>query len=102
MKIKSDVQLMGLRPEMIIAMMIAEPILERHGQEIVITSGTDSKHSKNSRHYIGCGIDLRSRDIDPDNIDACEAELKEALGKEFYCAFERDHFHIQFNGTTPS
>lgn len=101
MKIKSDVKLLGFKPEMIIALLISEPILATYGQELVVTSGTDSKHSKNSRHYIGYGVDLRSRDIDPEEIDACSAELTNALGSEFYCAYEHNHFHIQFNGTTP-
>lgn len=99
MKIKASVQIAGIQPEMLLALSIVEPILESHGQEGVITSCTDSQHSKNSRHYIGYGLDLRSRDIRAEDIDAVAQEMSDALGSEFYCAFEVNHFHIQFNGS---
>jgi len=87
---------------MVVALMIIEPILRLYKQECVITSGTDSKHSKNSRHYVGLAVDVRTRDIDPEDIYDCEEEIRHSLGSEFYVAFERNHFHIQFNGTTPT
>ena len=99
MKIKSGVQVGGIQPEMILALMVAEPILEDYGQDLVITSCTDSQHSKNSRHYIGYGLDLRSRDVQTSDISLLVDDLKLALGSEYYVAFETHHFHIQFNGS---
>lgn len=99
MRIKPGVQLSGLKPEMILALLIVEPILVSFGQDLVVTSATDSKHSKNSRHYIGYGADLRSRDIPEPARDEAAREMSAALGSEFYVAFEINHFHIQFNGS---
>lgn len=99
MELKQGVQLAGMQPEMLIALLVITPILSKNGQELVITSAVDSKHSRKSRHYIGYGIDVRSRDIPEDAIETVTAELSSALGSEFYVAFEKDHFHIQFNGT---
>ena len=99
MKIKSGVQVCGLQPEMVLALMIVQPILVSYGQELVITSATDSQHSKKSRHYIGYGLDLRSRDIPENAREPVAQEMSAALGSEYYVAFEVHHFHIQFNGS---
>ena len=99
MKLKRGVKIAGLKPEMAIALMVIEPILKAHGQELVMTSAMDSKHSKTSRHYIGFGIDVRSRDVPVKQKRVVEKKLIKALGTEFYVVYEKDHYHIQFNGS---
>lgn len=84
---------------MILALTVVHGILMKHGQELVITSCTDSQHSKNSRHYVGYGLDLRSRDVPVEAREDVAQEMSAALGSEFYVAFEVHHFHIQFNGS---
>jgi conjugal transfer mating pair stabilization protein TraG len=98
-KIKAGVQMSGIKPEMTLALQIVEPILISYGQELVITSATDSQHSKKSRHYIGYGLDLRSRDIPEEAREGVAQEMSEALGSEYYVVFEVHHFHVQFNGS---
>lgn len=100
MKIKSGVSLLGLHPEMTVALMIAEPIIESHGQECVITSCVEGKHSKNnSKHYCGYGLDFRTRDMNDANSQICANKIDDALGAEFYVAFEKNHIHISYNGS---
>jgi len=100
MKIKSGVSLLGFHPEMVVALMIAEPIMEAHGQECVITSGVEGKHSKKtSKHYVGYGLDLRTRDMKDAVSEQCAAEIDSSLGDEFYVAFEKNHIHISYNGS---
>jgi hypothetical protein len=96
-KIKPGVQVGGLQPEMVLALLIIEPILAEFDQETVITSATDSQHSAKSRHYIGYGLDLRSRNVT--DIAACEPLLQSALGPEYYIFHEVNHWHLQFNGS---
>lgn len=100
MKIKSGVSLLGIKPEMFVALMIADKIIDRYGAQTVITSGVEGKHSKKtSKHYCGYGIDLRSRDIPEDEREDCAEDIRNALGSEFYVAFEVSHFHISFDGS---
>ncbi len=100
MKIKSGVSLLGLKPEMVIAFIIAAPILESYSQECVITSGVEGKHSKKtSKHYVGYGLDLRTRDMNGADSELCAADIRDALGDEFYVAFEKNHIHISYNGS---
>lgn len=100
MKIKSGVSLLGLKPEMIVALIIADKIIDRYGAKCVITSGVEGKHSKKtSKHYCGYGLDLRSRDIAEDEREDCAEDIRDALGSEYYVAFEVNHFHISFDGS---
>lgn len=101
MRIKPGVSILGLKPEMLVVLMVAEPIIKRYTPEgLVITSGVEGKHSKKtSKHYVGYGLDLRSRDINAEFREEVAQKISEALGPEFYVAFEKDHFHISFNGS---
>ena len=97
MKIKKGVRVGGLQPEMILAIMIVEPISVSFGQDFCITSALDGKHSKTSRHPLGFAVDVRSRDMTDDA--RAGLAMQEALGDEYFVLVERNHIHIQFNGT---
>lgn len=98
MEIKAGVTLRGIQPEMVVALMIMEPVFLREGVELIITSCGDSQHSKNSRHYSGFGLDIRTRNLHKDDIPNVAAKLQTALGPEFKIIFEVNHFHLQYNG----
>jgi hypothetical protein len=97
MKIKSGVQILGLKPEILIALMVAEKIWSNHGQELVITSGTDGKHSENSRHYIGMAVDLRTRYFSESEKTIVTMDLQREL-EGFKVILHKTHIHIQYNG----
>lgn len=61
--------------------------------DIVITSGSDGTHAKDSRHYRGEAIDIRTRNVpDPEGL---RAKLETALGPKFRVLNEGDHLHAQ-------
>ena len=63
--------------------------------EVTVTSGKDGIHSKNSLHYVGRAIDIRTRDM---KLPAYTArKLKIALGNNFDVILESDHIHIEFD-----
>lgn len=101
MRTKPGVSILGVKPEMIYALVAAEPIVKRYTDKgLVITSCVEGKHSKKtSKHYVGYGVDIRSRDIAEEFREEVAQKISEALGPEFYVAFEKDHFHISFNGS---
>ena len=104
MRIKPGISLIGISSQMCIALQIADPITREHGQELVITAGTEGDpHSKHSKHRLGQAIDIRTRNIP--NTEAggitkisLARHLQEALGDEYYVLMEIDHIHIQYNG----
>lgn len=102
-KIKPGVTILGLVPQMTIAIMAADAIFERYGVDCVITSGNDGKHSAKSKHYAGMAVDLRINNLPNPEADgkAIAAELNEALGVDFDVIFEVDHIHCEFEPRRP-
>lgn len=71
----------------------------------VITSGNDSKHEANSKHYSNTAIDLRGNNVSDTTLKSLARELQERLGEKYFVLAEiyphhpaNDHIHIQFNG----
>ncbi len=97
--IKKGVKANGIKAEMVLAYVMAKPILEKHGQSAVITSLCDGVHSRQSRHYIGYAMDLRTRDMAIDDKQKVADKIADALGDEYFVLLESDHIHVQFNGS---
>jgi len=96
MKLKKGVTLTGIRPELLIAIMVANDVYSYHGYEFVITSVTDGKHSKTSLHYPGFAFDSRIRNIDDDTISVIVEDLRNSLTDEFDVVLEGNHIHIEY------
>ena len=97
MKLKKGVKLLGVKPELIIGLIICNTVYEKHGVEMVITSKTDGKHRDYSDHYKGYGMDLRTRNIpDVQTRSAIEMGIKESITEDYRIIFEKDHFHFAY------
>ena len=93
--IKSGVDLRGLTPQMAIAYTIA---CRCYGQyDCVITSASDGKHGPNSLHYKGQALDLRTRHLNGQGLQAVYHKLKESLGEQFDVVLESDHIHVEWD-----
>lgn len=91
--LKRGVRVSGMRPEIALAIQIADGIWQRQDRDLVVTSITDGQHSRTSLHYAGAAADFRIW-----NLDAQKArdELQEALGVDYDVALEKDHIHCEF------
>ena len=99
MLLKSGVSIDGCRAEILIAAItIIDPTFKEHGQEGVVTSGTEKYyHSvKRSTHYKGDALDWRHRFFDLPTKNKVLQELTKRLGKHFVVVLESTHFHIHF------
>jgi hypothetical protein len=97
--LKDGVRLRGMTPQALLVVTIAAPIWEEYGVEtLVITSGTDGKHSTGSYHHTGDGIDLRSRDIDDLVLPEIVQALQKALGTSYDVIQETTHIHVEYEG----
>lgn len=69
----------------------------------VITSGNDSKHSKNSLHYANRALDFRGRDLTVAQGNALDKAVSEILGSKYDVIFEtfadqnNNHLHVEFD-----
>lgn len=89
-----SVRVHGIKPEILLSILIAERIWSTHGADLVITSLIDGKHSLGSLHYVGMAVDLRRWQLD-DPEQAVE-ELKAALGPDYDVILESTHVHVEF------
>ncbi len=102
-RIKAGVRLRGLSPQALLVIQVAAPIWESVGApELWITSGTDGRHSRNSYHHCGDGLDLRTRNL-PGGYQGAAAQeattkLQGSLGAEYDVVLEANHIHVEYEG----
>ena len=96
------VRLAGLKPELVMACLLLQPVYRKYGLDLVITAGTEifyksgkRIHMDGSKHDTGEAVDLRSRDVPKACwtrfIDDCRA----VLTPEFDFVPEGHHFHLE-------
>lgn len=91
----------GLRPEALLAVVVAHAAFEEIGCDCVVTAGVDGQHKPGSLHYAGAAVDLRSRDVPPDVLPKLVARLRESLGEDFDVVQEQTHIHVEFQPHRP-
>lgn len=95
--IKNGVQLLGMQPQTLLAMVFAMGVCERHNTGFTITSVCDGKHARASLHYKGLAFDMRIRDMTgATKIDVFD-ELKRSLGEAYDVVLENDHIHCEYD-----
>jgi hypothetical protein len=95
--LKSDVEINGIRPEISLAISIAHSVMIRRGWDLLVTSVRDGVHMEGSRHYSGCAFDLRTNNLDAQQISLLRNELAGALGPDFDVVIEASHLHVEFD-----
>lgn len=99
--LKPGVQISGVKPELVIGLLVVEEVLRSNGFDLVVTEVTGGKHMQGSLHYQGLAADIRSKNL-PD-VPTKLKVLKEAqlaLGENFDMILENvgssnEHFHIE-------
>lgn len=101
---KGGVNISGLQPELVLAIVVAKDIWTKHSLDLTLTSGNDGKHMVNSLHYRGMAYDFRTKDIPTealkDLIYNALQEVLEPLG--FDIVFEsrggdQEHIHLEYD-----
>lgn len=100
MLVKASVSLSGLRPEMLIAILVAYDVFTNHNADFVITSVLDGKHKSGSLHYVGLAVDIRTRDLTRETAFQLSKQIAACLTSEFDVILEGDHLHIEFQPKT--
>lgn len=97
--IKRGARLDGLRPEMVLAVVIAGQVYESNQAELVVTEGTGGKHMVGSLHASGRAVDIRTGNVAPITLSSVVAELKRRLGENYDVVLETTspHIHIEFD-----
>ena len=98
MKLKPGVRIHGIQPEMVLGLSILRALWPA---EMVVTSVVDGKHSRGSLHYTGCAVDLRTRNLDPAEIQKVAVKARERLGDDFDVVVEKTHMHVEYQPKAP-
>ena len=98
---KTGVRVTGIRPEILLAVVVAERVYEGLGADCMITACIDGKHMAGSLHYVGAAVDLRTQNLHPGDADKVIARIKECVGADYDVILEVDHIHIEFQPKAP-
>jgi|TARA_Y100000310_G_C20682581_1_gene816848 hypothetical protein len=97
MRLKQGVRVRGVRPELLIAMMVAEEVAREFDAKLILTSITEGSHSTTSLHYNGCAFDIRTWHLHEHDKGEFVKTMKERLGtNDFDVVLENDHIHVEF------
>lgn len=93
--LKSTARVYGLKPEILLAVIVANDVYKEHGAHLTITAGMDGKHMHGSKHYSGMAIDLRIWNIREKREIA--RQIGDRLGGDYDVVLEADHIHIEYH-----
>ncbi len=91
--IKKGVRIHGIKPEVVLALVIADQVYQQLGHDLVITAVIDGKHMRASIHYMGGAVDLRLPGADG---IAARNRIALRLGDDFDVVLEKSHIHIEW------
>lgn len=95
---KDGVKVDGVKIETIELMLFLNTFFVRVlSKDFIVTSCTDGKHMKNSKHYIGYAIDIRTRHLTPRDIITLVSWFKMYHDDEYDMVVEKDHIHVEYD-----
>jgi len=94
MKIFNNQEVKNLRPEILLALRVADYVLTMHGEILQITWTTGGKHMTGSLHYKRRAFDaIPTR---PEN-SFCYEEIRKLLGPDYDVKEEKECFHVEYD-----
>jgi predicted Rdx family selenoprotein len=99
MRFKAGVKLGNVSPQIVLAILVAQEVYSRFDYDFVVTSITEGVHGKDSLHYSGNAVDLRTKNA---GIGLVQAEMiaksiREQLTPDFDVVVEPDHIHLEWD-----
>ena len=96
MKLNDGVSLANLRRVMRPALIAADEIWERNGEELFILSHMDGGHGAHSVHYYGFALDFSTEDLEEDTKRIVYLDLSQRLNGDFICKQRPLHVHVEY------
>lgn len=100
LELKKGVRIDGVRPEIVIGMMVAAAIWKDLGHRLVITSVKDGEHSETSLHNSGNAFDCRTKYFTQEETEVAAERLRRQLGPDFDVIIEKTHIHVEYQPKT--
>ena len=96
MRLKNGVRAAGVRPELLLALVVTDSLFTECGKELVVTSLTEGQHSETSLHYAGAAFDFRIWEFDEAGLEDFVADLRKSLGQDYDVVIEPTHVHVEY------
>lgn len=97
LRLAPNVSLAKATPQIVIALMVAVPVLEYYHSDLYVTSFDDGKHGEGTLHGKGRAFDFRIWYVEAVLREAMIARLAQRLGPEFDVILEPDHGHVEWD-----
>ena len=95
---KDGVSVFGIKEETITVIAILNYYFVTNiDKPLVITSCSDGKHMKNSKHYSGYAIDIRTRHLNTSEINKLKSWFVNHHGMKYDMVIEKDHIHVEYD-----
>ena len=103
MILKPGVRILGIKPETWAITMAADPLWMGLGLPygVTVSSGTEGRHTRASKHYAGLALDLRISDLPAGTVQSVAEKLAANLGADFTVLLESDHIHGHYEPKDP-
>lgn len=88
--------LVGLTPQMVLALGVAGHVFRRHGYQARLTSLAMGEHKRASLHYVGLAADLGFAAVPADVRGEIADEVAGRLGPEFDTVLSENCLHIEW------
>lgn len=104
--LKSGARILGLRPEMLVALLVAEGAYREMGLDCRMAHGIDGAHMRASEHYTGLAVDLTIQTVPLEKREGLRVRLVVALGGDFDVLWEaqgtpNEHLHVEYDPKEP-
>lgn len=87
----------GVNPKNLTIMAAVANVAQLDELSLTVTSGTDGKHMKGSKHYVGDALDIRTRGLDQAQVMLVATHISERLGNGYDVVVEKDHIHVEYD-----
>ena len=103
-ELKPGVRLLGMVPQLPLAMNIVKEVYFEYGYDHVITSIVEGVHSRASIHYNGGAFDNRTRHTSEGDRPKIRDECARRLGDDFDVVLvegDKPHLHVEYQPKKP-
>jgi hypothetical protein len=95
-KEKNGAEIAGITPEALLIIIVADGCFRLSGEDCIVTSVTDGKHSSGSRHYSGNAVDFRLPSYATSAL-AIVNRMRSCFDEDYDVVIESDHIHVEYD-----
>lgn len=95
--IKSDVVIKYMTRPMLEILEAVFMTWDKPGSSPCVTSSFDGRHMKNSKHYSGLALDLRTNALNTGELTKWADGMRKVLGDDYDVVVESNHLHVEYD-----